>query len=185
MAAGQAVRFGSDKRFARLASGELLWRASLNVYVSAGVSGHIIVGKGESDQFIQLPAGYNLHECAEAHKGMSASLNCGLQQVGAEFALVALADMPFLRSSTISSLLSAAGTSSGIKAIQPYYKQTAGHPKLLHRNLFADIAALRGDQGGSSVLRTLAARELLSLDVDDAGVLRDVDVPADMGSATH
>lgn len=182
LAAGRASRFGSDKRLAELPNGQAMWRASLQVFLDAGVNGHLIVGEGELALFQDLPEGIQLHECVDARAGMSRSLACGLKQVGADFALVALADMPFLQPSTVHYILSAVDNAAGVKALQTYYKGKAGHPKLLHRDLFDELCALQGDQGGFAVLKKLAGSQLLSLEVDDPGVLRDVDVPADLQS---
>lgn len=180
LAAGQARRFGSDKRFAKLANGETMWRSSLQIYLDAGINGHLIVGENESAQFHGLPDGIELHECAGSRDGMSRSLAYGLKQVGADFALVALADMPFVKPNTVLRLLDAVENAVGVKVFQACYKGKAGHPKLLSSDLFRDLCELEGDQGGFTVLKKLAGNQLLSVEVDDQGVLKDVDVPADL-----
>lgn len=185
LAAGQARRFGSDKRFAKLQNGETLWRASMQVYLDAGLTGHLVVGENESVKFHDLPESIKVHECAQAVDGMSRSLACGLTKVKADFALVALADMPFLQTATVLGLLKAADKLAGVKAVQASYKNKAGHPKLLSRVLFSDLCSLKGDQGGFAILKKLPASQLLSLEFNDPGILSDVDRPADLASTTH
>ncbi|MFK7732120.1 MAG: NTP transferase domain-containing protein [Pseudomonadales bacterium] len=180
LAAGQASRFGSDKRFVKLSNGLAMWRASLQIYLDAGMGGHLIVGENESVQFSNIPIGIELHECVDARKGLSHSLAYGLKQVKADFALLALADMPFLKTSTVLDLLKEVKQTSGVSAIAPSYKEQTGHPKLLSRDLFKDLCALQGDQGGFAVLKQLRGNQRLSIEVNDPGIHRDVDVPSDL-----
>jgi len=57
--------------------------------------------------------------------------------------------------------------------------ETDGHRTSQFDNGFAALAALTGDDGAKSVVA--AHRDsLVRIDVDDAGVLRDVDRPADL-----
>ncbi|MEM8498610.1 MAG: nucleotidyltransferase family protein [Pseudomonadota bacterium] len=185
LAAGQAKRFGSDKRFAELPNGKALWRTSMQIYVDAGLSGHLVVGENESSKFHKLPEGIQVHECTQAVDGMSRSLAFGLKQVKADFALVALADMPFLRVATVLRLLDAANKRGGVRAIQASYMNKPGHPKVLSRYLFRDLCSLKGDQGGIAVLKKLPGNQLKSLELNDPGILSDVDVPSDLFLATN
>lgn len=185
LAAGKSRRFGRDKRFAELPNGKALWRTSIEIFIDAGLSGHLVVGENEAAEFPDLPGSIQVHECTQAVDGMSRSLACGLKQVKADFALVALADMPFLQTATVLRLLDAADKHVGVKALQASYRNKPGHPKVLSRDLFSDLCSLEGDRGGFTVLKKLPDDQLLYLELNDPGILRDVDRPADLSSTTH
>ena len=73
----------------------------------------------------------------------------------------------------------AGNTHNGI--VQPVHGGQPGHPVRFPADLLPDLARLSGDSGGRDVVRANAAR-LLRLDVNDDGVLRDVDKPDDLAT---
>ena len=66
---------------------------------------------------------------------------------------------------------------------RPVHAGRRGNPVILARSLFPDILALRGDIGARAILTDLGDR-LLTVPVDDSGVLRDIDTPADYDDLT-
>ena len=90
---------------------------------------------------------------------------------------VALADMPFLRPETIRVI--AKGLSEGAVIAATAYRGERGHPVGFARRFLDELSALHGDQGARELLAQRA--ELVSLfEVDDPGVLRDIDRPSDL-----
>jgi CTP:molybdopterin cytidylyltransferase MocA len=62
--------------------------------------------------------------------------------------------------------------------IQPRYRGRGGHPPLIARALWPRLAACAGEPDGArGVIRTA---RLVAVEVDDPGVVRDVDTPADL-----
>lgn len=113
--------------------------------------------------------------------GQSASLRRGLahileqddaEEVGGVMFL--LGDQPLLRVDTLDRLLAAHG--EGCPATAPVYRGRRGNPAILARELFPRIAELRGDTGARRILDGLGGA-LRLVDVDDPGVLRDIDSP--------
>jgi molybdenum cofactor cytidylyltransferase len=91
--------------------------------------------------------------------------------------VVALADMPFLRPETIRVVAQALSDGAAIAA--PAYRGERGHPVGFARRFFDELASLRGDEGARELLKRYP--NLLTLyDVDDPGVLRDIDKPSDL-----
>jgi molybdenum cofactor cytidylyltransferase len=83
-------------------------------------------------------------------------------------------DHPGVRAETLAQLIAALGTHA---AAVPRFAGRGGHPPLVARRLWQQLAAC-GDlpDGARGVL---AAADVVRVDVDDPGVVRDVDTPAD------
>ncbi len=91
-------------------------------------------------------------------QGMSTSLRLGLAQLAAldlqpdvEGAVVLLGDQPFISTEIIDALIATKHTSQK-RIIMPCYHGKRGNPVLLDTNLFGELAAVTGDEGGRSVI---------------------------------
>jgi molybdenum cofactor cytidylyltransferase len=115
--------------------------------------------------------------CPDAETGMAASLVHALQYSKTDSAawLIALADMPFIRTASYEKVLHA--LREGADIVAPTFQHRRGHPIGISRRYLADLLELRGDVGARSILQ----REVvLEIEVDDAGILRDIDTLADL-----
>ncbi len=56
----------------------------------------------------------------------------------------------------------------------PRYQQRTGHPVLFTLNWFDSLTRLSGDKGARHIIRS-NTKQLRFCDVDDAGVVRDLD----------
>jgi molybdenum cofactor cytidylyltransferase len=120
----------------------------------------------------------------DAASGMGTSIVAGVKNLRAEEGvMIALGDMPFLKPDTIDVLLQAFNNSDRDRIIAPRFSGQRGHPVIFPAFCFTALAALEGDDGARGVI---SANEisLCQIDVDDPGVLRDVDTPADLKTAT-
>jgi molybdenum cofactor cytidylyltransferase len=116
--------------------------------------------------------------CENAAEGMGASLACAARAAGeCDGYLIALADMPFLRRTTIAAVRDA--LAGGAPLAAPYFRARRGHPVGLSRRFFPELLALEGDEGAK---RLLARHEktLVKIPVGDPGALRDIDRPEDL-----
>lgn len=180
LAAGSATRFGSDK---------LLHRLPHEVPIAVQAARHLKVVFSERVLAVVRPDSPQLKEflekencrvvvCENAAEGMGASLACAAREAaGAEGFVVALADMPFIRSSTIAAVRDA--LVAGAPLVAPYFRARRGHPVGISGKFRSELEALRGDQGARQVI---AANEagLVKIPVGDPGVLRDIDTPQDL-----
>jgi molybdenum cofactor cytidylyltransferase len=118
-------------------------------------------------------------------RGMLSSVRAGLAALGGAAALarrgapvlVAPADLPALRAATVAALLGRFADGGG-PLVVPVHRGRRGHPLLVAPRLAGEIDDLDPAVG----LRQLLARhpkEVVEVAVDDPGVLRDVDTPAD------
>ncbi|HEY9532359.1 MAG TPA: NTP transferase domain-containing protein, partial [Burkholderiales bacterium] len=91
--------------------------------------------------------------------------------------LVALADMPFVRPSTIAAVCDALAAGAPLAA--PYFRARRGHPVGMAGVFFEELTALRGDEGARRLLAANEAR-LRKIPVGDPGAVRDIDTPGDL-----
>lgn len=121
-------------------------------------------------------AGCRLVICDRAADGMGASLACGVQASSAGAGagwLVALADMPSIETNTVR--LVVAALERGEPTAAPYYHGQRGHPVGFSTQCCTELLALEGDAGARVVL---ARHPPCRIEVEDAGVVHDVDAPA-------
>lgn len=128
--------------------------------------------------------------CAQADAGMGTSLAHALREAEILQAfgwqasgwqpsgwLIALADMPFVKTSTIEALLAAAQQTDSNHIIAPWFQGQRGHPVLFRRPHLADLLALQGERGASSLFKNWPCHPVV---VTDPGVLQDIDTPDDL-----
>ncbi|HSC98582.1 MAG TPA: nucleotidyltransferase family protein [Casimicrobiaceae bacterium] len=183
LAAGSGARFGGHKLRAMLHGGR---DAGVTLGVAAGrnllhaLSASIAVVRADDSRLAaDLSAiGLRVVPCTRADEGMGASLACGVQATSdAAGWVVALADMPWIAPATIRAVAQA--ITSGADVAAPFHRGKRGHPVGFSRGRYTDLATLTGDAGAKSIVERAGAA-LVAIDVEDAGVLRDVDVREDI-----
>jgi molybdenum cofactor cytidylyltransferase len=183
LAAGRSMRMGEAKQMLRVGEHTVLERTLENVRDS-GVD-EIVLVLGFSAESIQrlLPAALldNLKVVVNPayEKGMASSLQVGLSKVSPETgaALIVLADQPFVCSATIDRIIERYRQSDA-EIVIPFYKGQRGNPALLDRSVFQEVMALEGDMGCRAIFGN-HAEGIVEVDVDDAGILLDIDTKDD------
>ena len=108
---------------------------------------------------------------------MAGSLKAGVAAMPEDRsgAIVLLGDMPLVKISTIDAMVERFGREDRMPdAVIPIHEGVPGNPVLLGRTLFAAIMRLEGDKGARALLAE-PDRMILSLPVEDEGVVIDVD----------
>lgn len=182
LAAGAGKRFGGDKLLYRLPDGTPMAVAAAAHLKPACERVVAVVRPGHGELAALLAAaGCKIVLCPEAEDGMGHSLAAGVRATaGASGWIVALADMPFIACASHQAV--ASGLRAGASLAASQYQGRRGHPVGFSSVWFAQLAALTGDQGARSILEQHRT-ELVVCPVDDPGVLRDIDRPADMVGA--
>ncbi len=126
-------------------------------------------------------AGCTIVSAMDAGLGMGHTLAAGVAASSqAAGWLVQPADMPWLQSASCAAVVSA--LREGARIAAPVFRGQRGHPVGFASSCRAELLALRGDQGAREVLQHGRVHEIM---VNDAGVIRDVDVPGDMQLGRH
>jgi len=126
-------------------------------------------------------AGARIVRCPNADIGMGASLAYGVKATPeAAGWIIALADMPWILPATIASV--AACLTGGAFIAAPFYQGTRGHPVLFSAACREGLAMLDSDEGAKAVIEARRG-DIVRIDVDDPGVLRDIDTPSDLPGA--
>lgn len=183
LAAGRGTRFGGDKLAAPLPrashgvpAGTPLGVAAAMHLVDALTDSVAVVRPGDRLTGALRRAGPRIVECRNADDGMGASLACGVATTPDALGwIIALADMPWIAPATIRAVANA--IRDGADIVAPVHRGERGHPVAFAARHGRALAALRGDAGARSLLAAHAGAVTL-LDVDDAGIVRDVDTRA-------
>ncbi|MEK6246107.1 MAG: nucleotidyltransferase family protein [Pseudomonadota bacterium] len=180
LAAGSASRFGSDKLLHPLPHGVAIAIQAARHLKAVFEEKVFVVVRPEAKELSDLfrRESCEVLVCEEAVQGMGASLACAVRAAGdAEGYLVALADMPFIRSSTIAALRDA--LAAGVPLVAPYFRARRGHPVGLSSKFRNELEALKGDEGARKIISN-NEKSLVKIPVGDPGVLRDIDTPGDL-----
>ena len=180
LAAGSSQRFGRNKLLHPLADGAPMAVAAARTLINAMSNVSAVVRREDVSLMTQLAAeGLDVKVCKEAHRGMGASLACGVRSTRqADAWLIALADMPYIRTATIVSVYEA--LREGVPLVAPVHEGKRGHPVGIGSMFRDHLLSLRDDFGARKLLNRYNKR-LVQIQVDDPGVLEDIDIPADIG----
>jgi molybdenum cofactor cytidylyltransferase len=178
LAAGAGVRFGGGKLSAKLPGGATVGaRAAANL--RAVLPDVIAVVRPGDDELAKdlAAAGSRVTACSDAHRGMGVSLAHGVREAGESDAfLVALADMPWISGATIGAVVHE--LERGEQLVVPRFGGRRGHPVGFGGGYRPSLLQLTGDTGAKSIIAS--APSIRWLDVDDPGVLGDIDTPDDL-----
>lgn len=178
LAAGKSQRFGASKMLHRLANDKSILEQTVSQYSAHFSALTVVLNENQAhleellDQMKSLQVEVVLSKWADL--GMSQSLIAGLQQhEEATSIMIALGDMPYISAETIGQLSSAM---SANQIVLPRYQGMLGNPVSFGQRFFAELGQLTGDQGGKKIVNAHADSVVL-VDVDDQGVLLDIDTP--------
>lgn len=181
LAAGYGSRFDPDgihnKLLARLPDGTPVAHEAAHRLLRVVPRVLAIVRPG-SDPLARVlnDAGCDVIFSADAQRGMGASLAAAIAASDdAESWIVALADMPRIAAETIEAV--ARALDGGASIVAPYFEGQRGHPVGFGPEHRDALLALDGDTGARALF---ASHAVMRLDVDDPGVLSDVDTPDDL-----
>ncbi len=184
LAAGESRRMGYPKPLLRI-DGETF--VEHLVHAMLGVVGRLIVVVGaHADRVRQAIPGdarITIAENPEWARGQLSSLKVGIRVLGAHCraALVHLADHPTVRSETFRAIADVY-VKGGSPIVVARYNGRRGHPVVFARELFPELEATPDSEGARKVVNA-DSRRLVYVDVDDPGVVLDLDTPEDLTRA--
>ncbi len=187
LAAGGARRMGGPNKLLLPVGGVPLVVRAIRPLLEAGLSPVIVVLGRDADRMAETLEALPVQTVRNPHweQGMGTSLARGVAALGreAEMVAVSLGDLFSLRTATVIDLVTAfEATSRGI--VIPVFQGHRGHPVLFDVVRYRDrLLALSGDEGARAVVAG-ASEDVLEVAVEDPGVCRDLDTPAEYARAT-
>jgi molybdenum cofactor cytidylyltransferase len=173
LAAGSSRRFGSDKLSA-LFDGEPLVAHAIRAALAAPVDRVIVVAHPALT--ITEQAGVEVVRITS--HALPDSLRAGLAAAGdVDGLFVFLGDMPLVPHGAAQRLAEQIGAAY---AAMPLHAGKPGHPVLLSRQAFADIATLTGDAGAGKLLRE--REDVVFDDCPDPLIHADIDRPEELAA---
>jgi len=187
LAAGASRRFGADNKLLARIDGVPLLRRNAAALLAAGVSPLVVVTgadpAGVADALAGMPVAPVANPRWEAGMGGSIAVGVLALPETAQGAFVVPGDLACLRVDAVRRLSAAFFDAGGRRVIVPVTRDGAQrNPVLWPRTELPRLAALSGEEGGKSLLDTLAGGRL-DVAFDDAGLFADIDTPADLARA--
>ncbi|MDE2081164.1 MAG: nucleotidyltransferase family protein [Burkholderiales bacterium] len=177
-AAGQGSRFGGPQH--KLAA-EFEGRSVLGWTVLRAIESRLPVLVVTTEALLPLvdplldPRDVLVISQAEALRGMGATIAAGVvERSGAPGWLVLPADMPLVRPASI---LAVAAALDQHAVTYAQHRGRRGHPVGFAAELYSELIQLQGDEGARRVVARYPAH---GVELDDRGVLVDVDTEADL-----
>ncbi|MGH7913636.1 MAG: nucleotidyltransferase family protein [Candidatus Binataceae bacterium] len=184
LAAGESRRMGYPKPLLKLGS-----RTFIEILAAAMLQSAarliVVIGAHADSVRVAIPADPRIAvvENPGYLYGQLSSIKAGLSHVGPDAAgvLIHLADHPMVRAETFAAVVDGYRRSGRPVAIARFQGRR-GHPVLFARELFDELAAAPEGEGARVVVAADPAR-VAYVDVDDPGVLTDLDTPEDLDRA--
>ncbi len=183
-AAGSAERFGGAKLLANVGGLPLLER-TIRTLLGGGVDRVVVVLGPHAERIrTEVPAlgdeRVSVVTNDRPERGMFSSIQAGLRDASGDPILVLPGDMPYVEEATVASLLRSYGERAAI--VSPRFRGKRGHPVVIPGRYRDEIVQAEAPVTLHEVIRAHAG-ERVDMDVYDRGVVRDVDVPADLEEA--
>jgi molybdenum cofactor cytidylyltransferase len=175
LAAGESRRMGSPKALLEF-QGETFLGRLMRLFAERCEPVVAVVGAHAADIQREIPAAPGVRYVVNGgwRDGQTSSFLRGLREIPAEApgVLFTLVDHPAVAPSTLDALLTAHG-----RLRIPRYRGERGHPIWLSRELVPELLTVAPGGAARDVIRAHYG-EATWMDVEDAGILADIDDPA-------
>jgi molybdenum cofactor cytidylyltransferase len=178
-AAGRSERFGSPKLTAPL-RGEPLLAQTLRALLEGHVA-RVVVVSSETGVFDHIPLVADPRVSVvvnpDPDRGMFSSIQTGWASAEGDPVLILPGDMPFVRPATVAAVIAAYRRRPGFVVAQRHARH--GHPIALPGSLRDAALAAAATFTLDAFIKSQALAPI-EVEVDDMGILHDVDTPADL-----
>jgi CTP:molybdopterin cytidylyltransferase MocA len=185
LSGGRSSRMGRPKALLDL-DGETFLARTLRTLEAAGIDDVVIV-TGAHDEEIRracngmaLMPGVRIVTNPAYDQGQLSSILTGLDALAPhhpDAALVALVDQPRVAAPTVVALVEAFHATRA-PVVRPAFQGRHGHPVLFSAEVFDALRTAPRDEGAKSVVHA-AGERVVTVPVDDEGVVLDIDTPED------
>jgi molybdenum cofactor cytidylyltransferase len=180
LAAGRSTRFGDLKQLLKVGKTTLL-ETVVDRFLDSRVDEVVVVLGFRADEIL-AHSNFRAARVVVNHdfeRGLGTSLKAGIDSVGPESsaAIIALGDQPLLEVDTINSLIRKYLETSG-SIVAPFYGRRRGNPVLFDRSLFPELRGYHGENGAKGLIVRMGEK-IVKVNVDDEGVVFDIDTERD------
>ena len=181
LAAGRSQRLGSSKQLIEI-DGETLVHRAVRLTLETSPADCVVVTRVDADDVAyaigDLPC--RIVECAGSARGLSTSLNAGLQALDptCAAALIVLVDQPAVTAAHLCALRDA-WLRTPSRPSASAYAGTVGVPAMLPRTWFAQLSRFDSDHGARDLLRS--RRDEVQA-IEAARLAHDIDTPDDLAN---
>ena len=185
LAAGFSTRMGTQKLLLPYKSSTII-ETVVDHVLESSIDKIMIVLGNDKDEITRALGNKPVEFCHNPHpeNGMLSSVKCGFKSLPEEsrIALVYLGDQPGIPPFVTNKIIEAYNEAlHGI--VIPVFKQRRGHPLLVDMKYRKEIEKLDLEKGLRSLIR-LFPSDILEVEVDERGILVDIDTKEDYNNAT-
>ena len=186
LAAGESRRFGQKNKLFLPCGSETILEASVKHILNSRVDGTVVVLGHQEDKAKELLKNISCPTVInpDYRDGMGSSVVVGidywLERIGDDpeaGLLFALSDQPFIPTEVIDALI-AKYRDTRMDIVVPVFNGRRGHPSIFSQKYADEIREAAGRWGAREVLRRHPDK-ILSVPVDEEGVILDIDTPDD------
>jgi molybdenum cofactor cytidylyltransferase len=186
LAAGSSRRMGSQKLLLPFAGNTIIETVIDNV-LSSSIDHVMVVLGPKQEEIMQVIGNRPVQFChnIEHEKGMLSSIICGIRALPANAvtALIFLGDQPGISPDVTNTVIEAYNKELfGI--VIPVHNHRRGHPLLVDMKYRKEIEKLDLEEG-LRALRHLFPQDVLEVEVEEPGILVDIDTREDYKNATN
>lgn len=186
LAAGSSRRMGSQKLLLPFGQSTLIETVIDNVIASAVDHVMVVLGPNQ-EEIMQVIGKRPVQFChnREHEKGMLSSILCGIRALPADAlsALIFLGDQPGIPP-TVTNRIIKTYNEELIGIVIPVYEHRRGHPLLVDMKYRKEVEKLDLEKG-LRALRHQFPQDVLEVEVDEPGILLDIDTREDYRKATR
>ncbi len=174
LAAGSSRRFGSDKRQHRLPGGKTLLEQTLDNVSQVFEQRVLVLRADDTDLAARHGDQWQIVLAVDAAQGLGHSLAAALPTVAAwSGAVVALADMAWVQPASFRAVQQAVRPDT---LVVPFHCGQRGNPVGIGSTYFEKLTTPHGDNGARALFGEFRDR-VIRLELDDPGILQDLDTP--------
>ncbi|MBT3529389.1 MAG: nucleotidyltransferase family protein [Gammaproteobacteria bacterium] len=175
LAAGFSRRFGGNKLNAKLSNNKTVFQQTIE-RLTESVPEVIVVSRADIAPILQ-PYHSDVRIFSGADQGMGSTLAFAIQQIqNWDACLICLADMPFINPASYRAIADLIEPNS---IVVPSYSGQIGNPVAFSSEYFPELSCLQGDSGGRTLMKK-HTENIIKLNLEDAGILQDIDTEDDL-----
>jgi len=183
LAAGQSKRMSGENKLIKSVKGIPLIKCALNNILKSHVNEIIIVLGYQNEtieKLIDKTSRIKFVFNSNFESGMASSIKKGIKKLSkkTDSFFISLGDMPSINYDTYNQLIKC---NKNKKAIVPMFKGQQGNPVLFPKSFEEKFLSIQGDSGAKKILE-INKKEVLYLEINDPGIIRDLDVPNDFNN---